>query len=367
MEILNNLFSPTSLFFIVILIGCLLSKIKICHISFDLLIVAIFTGWFISKFCPTVMDEDFHQAMSLFSKAGTALFVSVIAISSGFCFEGRCIKKNLLHFILGALIVGIGFISAKTILWIDMDFDKSLLLGILCGALTSTPGLSSVCESQGIIAQNAILGYGAAYLFGVVGVVLFVQCFTQKTNVSKRIDRPDLTSTQDGIGGLIVIGVISVLGQYIGLIPSPLSNRSFGTTGGILICGIATGFILNQLPKLKRIVKQQFHVYRSFGLMMFFVGTGINAGQHLNMTLDTKWFLYGAIITMSCVIIGYIICKFITKEDIKTCLCVIAGGMTSTPALGTLIKNNHNNIDLSAYSLSYLGALSTIILGINAI
>ena len=42
----------------------------------------------------------------------------------------------------------------------------------MSGALTSTPGLAAAIEASGI--SMASVGYGIAYPFGVVGVVLFV-------------------------------------------------------------------------------------------------------------------------------------------------------------------------------------------------
>ena len=43
----------------------------------------------------------------------------------------------------------------------------------MCGALTSTPGLAAALEAGGD--AIASVGYGVAYPFGVLGVVLFVQ------------------------------------------------------------------------------------------------------------------------------------------------------------------------------------------------
>ena len=53
-----------------------------------------------------------------------------------------------------------------------------MAVGLLTGGLTSTPGLSAaqdvVSESADALSQLTA-GYGIAYLFGVLGVVLFVQ------------------------------------------------------------------------------------------------------------------------------------------------------------------------------------------------
>lgn len=74
----------------------------------------------------------------------------------------------------------VGFVTAVVIRVIDRSADISFLLGILCGALTSTPGLACVCDMRNIDPSVAFAGYGAAYLFVVIGVVLFVQVFLRK-------------------------------------------------------------------------------------------------------------------------------------------------------------------------------------------
>ena len=60
-----------------------------------------------------------------------------------------------------------------------MNFDKSLnnasMYGVFCGAMTSTPALSTVCEISESYVAAATAGYACTYIFGVVGVVVFVQ------------------------------------------------------------------------------------------------------------------------------------------------------------------------------------------------
>ena len=51
-----------------------------------------------------------------------------------------------------------------------------MISGLLAGSLTSTPAFSATKEAVAAQYQDAVtVGYGIAYLFGVIGVVLFVQ------------------------------------------------------------------------------------------------------------------------------------------------------------------------------------------------
>ncbi len=359
MSCINSLFTPVLIFFVVLVIGLLIGKIKIRSISLDIsavLITAILVGFILSRYYPTVFDENFSNSFAQYSKLGTALFMVVVGISSGHDITKNGFKKGFLYIGLGALIVCIGFISTKMIALIDINIEKSLLLGILCGAITSTPGLATVCEIPNVNPAIATVGYGAAYLFGVVGVVLYVQLFANKTvKTAEQLQHPN----KDKKESLLYISIIAVIGYLIGSLKLPFLDYSLGTTGGILIAGIIGGIVL------KDKVSNNLHTYRNLGLVMFFVGNGISAGQQLNCTIDIKWFIYGVIITLSAVIGGDIIAKLITNQKATKRMCIIAGGMTSTPALGVLVKNGNLQLDMSAYSFAYLGALLTITIGVK--
>jgi putative transport protein len=51
----------------------------------------------------------------------------------------------------------------------------NVAIGLLTGSLTSTPGLAAAIETTQ--SSMASIGYGIAYPFGVIGVILFVRLF----------------------------------------------------------------------------------------------------------------------------------------------------------------------------------------------
>ena len=59
------------------------------------------------------------------------------------------------------------------------------------------------------------------------------------------------------------------------------------------------------------------------------------------------------------IISGMFFYKLFFKDRLPA--TTIAGGMTSTPAIGILAEK-HNNISLSKYALAYFGALITIVI-----
>lgn len=53
------------------------------------------------------------------------------------------------------------------------DIDTPSIVGLIAGALTSTPGLAVAIDSTN--SPLASIAYGIAYPFGVIGVILFVK------------------------------------------------------------------------------------------------------------------------------------------------------------------------------------------------
>ena len=66
--------------------------------------------------------------------------------------------------------------------------------------------------------------------------------------------------------------------------------------------------------------------------------------------------------TLVPIISGTFLYKFFFKDRLPA--TTIAGGMTSTPAIGVFVER-HNNISLSKYALAYFGALLTVVLSIR--
>jgi len=339
------------------MVGLLVGKIKIHTICLDVsavLITAIIVGFILSSFSPSIFDDDFGGFFAQFSKLGTSLFMTVIGLSSGQNITKDNLKKDWIYIILGSLIVFMGFVSTKLISLVDANIEESLLLGIFCGAMTSTPALASISEITNINSVLATVGYGMAYICGVIGVVLYVQLRTCKKD--KNHNQLKITNNERA-EDLLYISSVAIIGFLVGCFEFPLLNYSLGTTGGTLITGIIVGAVFkNKFSKC-------LNAFRNLGLVMFFVGNGILAGRQLNCTIDIKYFFYGMIITLFAVASGDFFTKIFIKTTLINKMCIVAGGMTSTPAIGLLAKTGNSQVDMSAYSFAYLGALLTITIG----
>ncbi|MBR3998426.1 MAG: permease, partial [Clostridia bacterium] len=89
---------------------------------------------------------------------------------------------------------------------------------------------------------------------------------------------------------------------------------------------------------------------------------GISGGASFVKYFEPVYFIYGAIMTIAPMIIGFIFAKYVLKLNILNNLGSITGGMTSTPALGTLIHVAKTEDVAAAYAATYPIALIAVVL-----
>ena len=356
--------SPITIFFIVFIIGYYFGKLKLFGISFGLagvLIVAVMAGWlmtvtpFIGK---ALIVSEYKPSMNFYSSFGTALFVSVIGINTGYTLN---IKKlnDFKAVIIGSLMVISAFLTMKLIAIIDTTISFSTLVGTLCGALTTTPGLSVACELKNIVTEEAIIGYGCSYIFGVILTVLYVQISTRKDSVSAQVK--DSVNKDEApafsLMALVQIGITVLMGYIFGDIN--FSSFSLGNTGGILFAAIGVGIVIKKLFSKNMMYQKSLELFRNLGLVLFFVGNGINSGMQIGCGINMRVILYSVIMAVISILSGLLFNKILFTNNSPA--PIIAGGMTSTPAICAIMQKN-NNISIDRYPLSYIGALVTIIL-----
>lgn len=102
---------------------------------------------------------------------GLICFVTAVGLSAGPVFFRIFQKKAFAYILLSVLVVLTGLLLTFFMIQIT-SVPPDLALGLFTGALTSTPGLAAAIEAMG---EAALVGYGIAYPFGVICVVLFIQ------------------------------------------------------------------------------------------------------------------------------------------------------------------------------------------------
>lgn len=384
-EFLNAVLSVVFVSFTIATLGYLVGGIKIKGISLGtagVLLVALVYGVVLSYFPSFKIGEkviNLYNATiksnySFISNIGTALFVTAVGLIAGPKFF-RTLNKNSLAYILnGLLIIVIGGITAWLFLLFDKNLSKEMVVGLLTGGLTSTPGLSSAKE----VAQNqdaVVAGYGIAYLFGVLGVVLFVQIVPRILKVDMEKEREtyvavnavQIPEAKPGLVKLDPYGffpffIAIALGSIIGSFHIPGINFSLGTSGGTLVAGLLIGHF-GRIGKIDcRVTKDALNFFRELGLVLFLIGAGVPGGINFIEHVKLTYFIYGAVMTVVPMIAGFLVAKYVFKLSIFNNLGSITGGMTSTPALGTLISTTGTDEVASAYAATYPIALVSVVL-----
>ena len=177
MDWLNSLlWDPSSVAHIVLLysfviaIGVMLGKIKVGGISLGVTFV-LFMGILMGHFGFTVSTPILH----FLREFGLTLFVFCIGLQVGPSFFSSFKKGGMTLNLLAVLIIVLNIAVALTIYFIaNGRVDLPMMVGILYGAVTNTPGLGAAQEALNQLHYTGdpiALGYACAYPLGVLGII----------------------------------------------------------------------------------------------------------------------------------------------------------------------------------------------------
>lgn len=401
----SSTFVMFALMFVILALGYLLGGVTIKGVSLGtagVFLVAILFGWLCTlNFGDVPLLGSFHMSGTSetvvknlegpIQNVGLILFVGAVGFIAGPNFFKNLKKNFKTYILLGAVIILSGTLVA-VLFTLLTDYGSEFWAGILSGALTSTPGFSAAVEAVKALGKSdeiITLGHAIAYPFGVVGVVLFVQLmpkflksdmdkerqYIQVGALEERRDYSKYFKCDDF--GLMPFALAVVAGLLLGSITIPLTGDgydgacfSLGTTGGVLIMCLVFGHF-GHFGKLSLEVKETtLKVLREFGLALFLLGAGFKGGVALVEEISNAggvaivaWgFLGGVLMTLVPMIVGYALGRYVLKLPLLNNLGSITGGMTSTPALGTLISTAKTDDVASAYASTYPIALILIVL-----
>ena len=400
-------FSTTLVMFTIIFLtlglGYLLGGINIKGVSLGtagVFLVAILLGWLCTlDFKDVPLLKAFYMANTdatavkylkgPVQNLGLILFVGSVGFIAGPNFFKNLAKNFKTYILLGAIIILSGTLVAVLCSLLTPDYGPEYWAGVLSGALTSTPGFSAAVDAATENLARITLGHAIAYPFGVVGVVLFVQLMPKflKSDMSKERELLKLGGAEEARDyskffkvedfGFMPFALAVIAGLLLGSINIPLTGDgyngpcfSLGTTGGVLIMCLVFGHF-GHIGKLSlEVTEGTLKVLREFGLAMFLIGAGFEGGVALVQEISNAggasiviWgFVGGAFMTIFPMVIGFVFGKYVLKLPLLNSLGSITGGMTSTPALGTLISTAETDDVASAYASTYPIALILIVL-----
>ena len=149
--------------FLIVALGFMLGRIKIKGLSLDVSAV-IFIALLFGHFGVIIPKE--------LGNFGLVLFIFTIGIQAGPGFFDSFRSKGKTLIIITLLIICSAALTAVGLKY-AFDIDTPSVVGLIAGALTSTPGLAVAIDSTH--SPLASIAYGIAYPFGVIGVILFVK------------------------------------------------------------------------------------------------------------------------------------------------------------------------------------------------
>ena len=433
--------------FAIMVVGYMIGRISIKGVTLGtagVFLVALVYGHFAGKYETSIFSVEIPGFVQTF---GLILFVSSVGFIAGPSFFRNLIKNAKSYVLLGIVVIGSAAIACAACIWVS-GTNSGLQVGILSGALTTTPGFSAAQDAVGakeikvseelevilkdgaengftdesIKTANAIIdekygctldkatytslttsadinedvqaaikaallkqvsvGHAVAYPFGVIGIVLFVQIMPKLLKANMDDERAKLKSGDkeskenkkeikliefDGFG-LAGFALAVIFGLMLGSVSIPLpggASFSLGNTGGPLVMCLVFGHFarigkFNITPK-----KEVLEIFRELGLVLFLIGAGVDGGAGFVQIIKEEGvmlFVYGAIMTIVPMVLGYIVARYILKLSLLNNLGSLTGGMTSTPALGTLIQVSGTADVASAYAATYPIALVVVVL-----
>ena len=393
MDLFNGILSlhgvPFLLISVVIImaLGYILGRVTIKGVSLGtagVFIMALLYGCFFYKQLSDEINADFvGSALKIVDNLGLILFVTAVGFIAGPNFFGNFKKNFKSYVVLAVIIILSGGLTCAGCIMVGRNFTDlsqqdftAMLTGILSGALTSTPGFSAAKDAVGDDHLQSIVsvGYAIAYIFGVIGVVLFVQVVPKlmKANMAEerkllvtadskgkgKTDTSKLISMDDF--GIMPFALAAAIGVFIGAFK--FRNFSLSTTGGCLLVALLFGHFgrvgnFNLMPK-----DTTLKVFREMGLVFFLIGAGVSGGAKFVKYFNGMYFVYGMLMTIIPMILGFLFAKYVLKLSLLNNLGSITGGMTSTPALGTLIGTAGTEDVASAYAATYPVALISVVL-----
>ncbi|MBW3358604.1 MULTISPECIES: aspartate-alanine antiporter [Streptomyces] len=151
--------------------------------------------------------------------------------------------------------------------------------------------------------------------------------------------------------GIFLGGCLGIPALTAGGVPISLS-----TSGGGLIMGLVFGWIRGKYPTYGNVPPGAQWFMDTLGLCLFVAVVGINAGPGFTSGLATAgWGLlvFGAVATVVPLIVGFLVGHYVQKIRFPVLMGVLAGGQTTTAAIGAVNETSKSQIPTLGYTIPY--------------
>lgn len=208
MDWIVNLFTQTDsvahivlLYAIVISVGVYLGKIKFFGISLGVTFV-LFAGIVAGHFAFTAPT----QILTFMQDFGLILFVFCIGLQVGPSFFSSFREGGVTMNLIAVGIVALNVLVMLALYYLCFDTSDPrnlpMMVGVLCGAITNTPGLGAATEALGQVwsggtAPQIATGYACAYPLGVVGIILATLALKYICSINEEEDQLALQKEEE--------------------------------------------------------------------------------------------------------------------------------------------------------------------------
>ncbi|MFI6941488.1 aspartate-alanine antiporter [Streptomyces sp. NPDC050418] len=160
--------------------------------------------------------------------------------------------------------------------------------------------------------------------------------------------------------GIFLGGCIGIPALTAGGVPISLS-----TSGGALIMGLVFGWIRGKYPTFGNVPPGAQWFMDTLGLCLFVAVVGLNAGPSFTSGLSSAgWGLlvWGAVATVIPLLVGFVVGHYIQKIRFPILMGVLAGGQTTTAAIGAINEQSRSQVPTLGYTVPY--AIGNVLLTI---
>lgn len=169
------------------------------------------------------------------------------------------------------------------------------------------------------------------------------------TEIGEVIQPTDVTD-------FVVMGFAIVIGALAGAAAAFTIagvNVSIGTSVGVLLSGIVTGYIRSVRPLFGRIPDGAVKFMQSLGLAGFVAMVGLGAGPHFVVAVKESGIgllLGGMLVTMAPLMAGLWFGRYVLKINPLLLLGALSGAQTFTAALAALQEKSESTVAVIGYS-----------------
>ncbi len=183
------------LYSFVIAIGVLLGKIKVFGISLGVTFI-LFMGIFVGHFGFTAQTDILHFIRDF----GLILFVFCVGLQVGPSFFSSFKEGGVRLNILATSIIVLNILVTLAIYYADDRMDLPMMIGVLYGAVTNTPGLGAAQEALNqldYLGDPIALGYACAYPLGVIGIILSMVLIRQLLRINLKKESEEIANQEE--------------------------------------------------------------------------------------------------------------------------------------------------------------------------